>query len=1334
MATAKHLPATGTLSADFTSCHCFPPGHDPFASLQHHARCVLFVSLTMLSLALPPLLPDLSSPILFPSPLPPRPPSPPPVPILSVLHLARHHLFRLLPPPPPRPTSTDPPSWLYVPPVPNLELHSAAADGNVGLVHYALTHGQPINSVLHGVQPIHAAAAGGSVSAMRMLIERGADVNAPRLPRRYSNEKKRGAPALGAAGERERSIQPIQSIQSIPSCTRCSLPTHTDHDPGATPLHFAAANGHVNIVQMLLTCGAAPNKSDKLGQTPESLAEHNGHEEVVHVLRIFEQLNANGAGAGAAGGTSSASPWLSPAPQAGPSSQSATSPSGSTMDLPSTSTSEAQSVDANGGSRKGKERALSFVSAKSDSSAAVKVKKSLEGIWRKTSRSASMASTSASRPPEEPLPIGEEEEHSRSNTPLPPPSSPPANGTTPHSINLASPPLATSPILSSPQFSQNALDRVISGTSLTSNGDLQRVSSAASGGSAHSSTVVSPAPPPTAPQPAVRERHPSTSSRRPSLPSILEKAAHPGAAFRAAMRRDHEGDHAQAVRFSPDTSPVAEEAPRLGGRFRGRLRSNESGSASAFSSTSSGGSAIHSAQAAAKRYISKHNLSSLFKRSNSPPSRSPSPPKRSELTPINVDQMDEGIERLKRASQDVDAPKARSRSSSFNEGDDAEGLTISPIATPKSAPATKTRFFEDLGVTPPQVTSHSASSSPRSETPQAIAPERTLGRPRTSSGVIAPSPLANEWARDSDSDGSSPRHGIRRARTELLNKTYSGVPPSSLTQQYHVGPGGQGGKQRSNTLPSGAYPPDLPASFQRFAGTNGSGAVGGGLGWQEGAADLRKVATAGQLRESERARAEALEDEDDEVFHDALISVGEPMSREEVPLLQPNSESGLPPVGQLLLDSEEEGDGDGDETTPTGENEEPHYDTHDLSVRVQGRFRGASIGSGTTESSRLATPPGSTVRAASFTSEEGGSERYDSSALGVIGSRRLRVEGKGTMSPPMPSSPMLPMLVTALDTRPSRPRGISTSSTSPTTASASGSGSASGLALSFLQSQSQSPLTPSTSLTPGSAPGGTPGLGFPPVPEHEVASSSSSPSRPSPPVTGRKISSRAEAADLVKQNEDDVLQLAQLPPSLDSSRSLAAQLAAYGESHAIEQEFAKQERKQRRADRRRNSGATADDSSDAASFVSARSAPSGVGGVSAGASGASSGSRRSSEHRLVSSRREYLKTTRSIESRDGLIRSLTEHSGSRPVDGTCSDRRAALEFDLDQQHLRQASCGLPRAHGGAHVCPAATTPSAHPLKRTKFEHSPTGRFRHRGGRVVAHRGTASSRALFRARR
>lgn len=102
----------------------------------------------------------------------------------------------------------------YIPPVPNLELHSAAASGNVGLVHYALTHGQPVNSVLHGVLPLHAACSGGSVPVVRMLLERGADVNAPRLPRRYSDGKKSNAPSVGTAGE-SRSCAPACRVSSL---------------------------------------------------------------------------------------------------------------------------------------------------------------------------------------------------------------------------------------------------------------------------------------------------------------------------------------------------------------------------------------------------------------------------------------------------------------------------------------------------------------------------------------------------------------------------------------------------------------------------------------------------------------------------------------------------------------------------------------------------------------------------------------------------------------------------------------------------------------------------------------------------------------------------------------------------------------------------------------------------------------------------------------------------------------------------------------------------------------------------------------------------------------
>ncbi|KAF9512140.1 hypothetical protein BS47DRAFT_1259541, partial [Hydnum rufescens UP504] len=96
---------------------------------------------------------------------------------------------------------------------PDLRLHSAASKGNIALVQYALSHGQPANSVLDGVLPIHAAAAGGSELVVNLLLEYGVDVNASRLPLKYSHEKTKSSGTIVGTS-------------------------------GCTALHFAAANGH----------------------------------------------------------------------------------------------------------------------------------------------------------------------------------------------------------------------------------------------------------------------------------------------------------------------------------------------------------------------------------------------------------------------------------------------------------------------------------------------------------------------------------------------------------------------------------------------------------------------------------------------------------------------------------------------------------------------------------------------------------------------------------------------------------------------------------------------------------------------------------------------------------------------------------------------------------------------------------------------------------------------------------------------------------------------------------------------------------------------------------
>ncbi|CAE7224362.1 unnamed protein product [Rhizoctonia solani] len=168
---------------------------------------------------------------------------------------------------------------------PNYGLHSAAATGNIGLVSFALTNGQPTNAVLDGVLPIHAAASGGNTRVVRMLIDAGADLNIGRLSRKLGASGGKGR--TGASGS-------TMNIYTAPGGSHIGT-------GGSTALHFAAANGHVEVLTLLLRCGADLTKTDKHGVTPLILAERLGRAEAAATLRAWAKehpkssSNSNGA-------------------------------------------------------------------------------------------------------------------------------------------------------------------------------------------------------------------------------------------------------------------------------------------------------------------------------------------------------------------------------------------------------------------------------------------------------------------------------------------------------------------------------------------------------------------------------------------------------------------------------------------------------------------------------------------------------------------------------------------------------------------------------------------------------------------------------------------------------------------------------------------------------------------------------------------------------------------------------------------------------------------------------------------------------------------------------
>jgi ankyrin repeat protein len=202
--------------------------------------------------------------------------------------------------------------------------------GNVDDVNKYLEHGSPNQGFDEGncrlCTLLHFASSGGQVEVARVLLAKGASINATNASGRTalhfaaaaqrfemvkflvgseasltSRDKDGITPLLYAVATQKREDAWIATPRGQMIATTTTTPTPPDDrivkillgagaNPnvpalnGTTPLHVAAEKGYVNVVVLLLAAGANREARNAQGQTPAMLAEQHNQRTVLQML------------------------------------------------------------------------------------------------------------------------------------------------------------------------------------------------------------------------------------------------------------------------------------------------------------------------------------------------------------------------------------------------------------------------------------------------------------------------------------------------------------------------------------------------------------------------------------------------------------------------------------------------------------------------------------------------------------------------------------------------------------------------------------------------------------------------------------------------------------------------------------------------------------------------------------------------------------------------------------------------------------------------------------------------------------------------------------------
>ena len=156
---------------------------------------------------------------------------------------------------------------------PALDVHDAAAVGDTARLTSLLDGDASLVNVasVDGFFPLGLAAFFGQADAVRLLLARGADVQAvARNPMRVQ--------ALHSAVA-------ARSAPIVRMLLEAGAPVNEAQQDGWTPLHGAVHNGDVEIVRQLLERGADPRQQNDHGTSPIGLAADEGKAEILKLLK-----------------------------------------------------------------------------------------------------------------------------------------------------------------------------------------------------------------------------------------------------------------------------------------------------------------------------------------------------------------------------------------------------------------------------------------------------------------------------------------------------------------------------------------------------------------------------------------------------------------------------------------------------------------------------------------------------------------------------------------------------------------------------------------------------------------------------------------------------------------------------------------------------------------------------------------------------------------------------------------------------------------------------------------------------------------------------------------